>query len=304
MQVTQLKIDNNPFAKGFRDTGAGRREKKRHQLNETNNQVNNLPIRSQISNAESSRSRNCVTSSIYNESDIEDDDEDENSNNSSTEYNEPFKKRSRNECLSLVNVSNSYKSNVENHNQQNNNFQNVKPISLIQLNPTVECTKYISNINSKYFNDTLLKSQLQFATAIATQSKPFLCIPGFLSSLFNSSRENNQLIQSTSMLNSTNTLLSTNNISKNIELFSLIKNYSKDIFDMQNFFNQKSNIQQLTETNIDCKNKNNEDDISFLSNNSKMNKKIKSEEIIFNTSAEKIKKTTKINGFDVKSILK
>ncbi|KAI6233651.1 hypothetical protein M3Y99_00879100 [Aphelenchoides fujianensis] len=29
-KVTQLKIDNNPFAKGFRDTGAGRREKKRH----------------------------------------------------------------------------------------------------------------------------------------------------------------------------------------------------------------------------------------------------------------------------------
>ncbi|KRX96863.1 Optomotor-blind protein [Trichinella pseudospiralis] len=28
-QITQLKIDNNPFAKGFRDTGAGKREKKR-----------------------------------------------------------------------------------------------------------------------------------------------------------------------------------------------------------------------------------------------------------------------------------
>jgi hypothetical protein len=28
MQITQLKIDNNPFAKGFRDTGAGKREKK------------------------------------------------------------------------------------------------------------------------------------------------------------------------------------------------------------------------------------------------------------------------------------
>lgn len=27
-QITQLKIDNNPFAKGFRDTGAGKREKK------------------------------------------------------------------------------------------------------------------------------------------------------------------------------------------------------------------------------------------------------------------------------------
>uniref|UniRef100_A0AC34RF74 T-box domain-containing protein n=1 Tax=Panagrolaimus sp. JU765 TaxID=591449 RepID=A0AC34RF74_9BILA len=29
-KVTQLKIDHNPFAKGFRDTGAGKREKKRH----------------------------------------------------------------------------------------------------------------------------------------------------------------------------------------------------------------------------------------------------------------------------------
>ena len=28
-QITDLKIDNNPFAKGFRDSGAGKREKKR-----------------------------------------------------------------------------------------------------------------------------------------------------------------------------------------------------------------------------------------------------------------------------------
>lgn len=28
LQITQLKIDNNPFAKGFRDSGAGKREKK------------------------------------------------------------------------------------------------------------------------------------------------------------------------------------------------------------------------------------------------------------------------------------
>ncbi|XP_059149051.1 T-box transcription factor TBX3-like [Physella acuta] len=27
-KITQLKIDNNPFAKGFRDTGGGKREKK------------------------------------------------------------------------------------------------------------------------------------------------------------------------------------------------------------------------------------------------------------------------------------
>ncbi|KAG5673334.1 hypothetical protein PVAND_003393 [Polypedilum vanderplanki] len=31
-KITQLKIDNNPFAKGFRDTGAGKREKNRQTL--------------------------------------------------------------------------------------------------------------------------------------------------------------------------------------------------------------------------------------------------------------------------------
>ncbi|MFH4983076.1 hypothetical protein AB6A40_009785 [Gnathostoma spinigerum] len=37
-KVTQLKIDNNPFAKGFRDAGAGKREKKRlmSKMNECN----------------------------------------------------------------------------------------------------------------------------------------------------------------------------------------------------------------------------------------------------------------------------
>ena len=28
LQITQLKIDHNPFAKGFRDTGAGKSQKK------------------------------------------------------------------------------------------------------------------------------------------------------------------------------------------------------------------------------------------------------------------------------------
>ncbi|XP_019941050.2 T-box transcription factor TBX2b-like [Paralichthys olivaceus] len=32
-KITQLKIDNNPFAKGFRDTGNGKREKRNNQLN-------------------------------------------------------------------------------------------------------------------------------------------------------------------------------------------------------------------------------------------------------------------------------
>ncbi|KAH7694149.1 t-box transcription factor tbx2, partial [Aphelenchoides avenae] len=38
-KVTQLKIDNNPFAKGFRDTGAGKREKKRHLLSSSDNRL-------------------------------------------------------------------------------------------------------------------------------------------------------------------------------------------------------------------------------------------------------------------------
>ncbi|XP_051967727.1 T-box transcription factor TBX3 [Xyrauchen texanus] len=33
-KITQLKIDNNPFAKGFRDTGNGRREKRKKMLNQ------------------------------------------------------------------------------------------------------------------------------------------------------------------------------------------------------------------------------------------------------------------------------
>jgi len=28
LQITRLKIDNNPFAKGFRDTGAARKDKR------------------------------------------------------------------------------------------------------------------------------------------------------------------------------------------------------------------------------------------------------------------------------------
>jgi hypothetical protein len=34
VQITQLKIDHNPFAKGFRDNGQGKREKKRIMLND------------------------------------------------------------------------------------------------------------------------------------------------------------------------------------------------------------------------------------------------------------------------------
>ncbi|KAM7310430.1 T-box protein 2-like isoform X1 [Ixodes scapularis] len=44
-KITQLKIDNNPFAKGFRDTGAGRREKKR--LGEPSHPLGGDPSRSQ-----------------------------------------------------------------------------------------------------------------------------------------------------------------------------------------------------------------------------------------------------------------
>ena len=31
-KITQLKIDHNPFAKGFRDSGSGKRETKRYAL--------------------------------------------------------------------------------------------------------------------------------------------------------------------------------------------------------------------------------------------------------------------------------
>ncbi|VUZ38949.1 unnamed protein product [Hymenolepis diminuta] len=43
-QITQLKIDHNPFAKGFRDNGSGRREKKRQRLQQLPplNSVDNL----------------------------------------------------------------------------------------------------------------------------------------------------------------------------------------------------------------------------------------------------------------------
>ncbi|KAF7636895.1 hypothetical protein Mgra_00003634 [Meloidogyne graminicola] len=41
-QITELKIDNNPFAKGFRDCGAGKREKKRLATNRTS--TNNIQI--------------------------------------------------------------------------------------------------------------------------------------------------------------------------------------------------------------------------------------------------------------------
>ncbi|XP_045171884.2 T-box transcription factor TBX2-like isoform X2 [Mercenaria mercenaria] len=40
-KITQLKIDHNPFAKGFRDTGSGRREKKRLMLQSHHQQQQN-----------------------------------------------------------------------------------------------------------------------------------------------------------------------------------------------------------------------------------------------------------------------
>uniref|UniRef100_A0A1W7R9H1 T-box transcription factor TBX3 n=1 Tax=Hadrurus spadix TaxID=141984 RepID=A0A1W7R9H1_9SCOR len=42
-KITQLKIDYNPFAKGFRDTGAGKREKKRQSLLLSQQQQQPLP---------------------------------------------------------------------------------------------------------------------------------------------------------------------------------------------------------------------------------------------------------------------
>jgi hypothetical protein len=48
LQITDLKIDNNPFAKGFRDSGAGKREKKRQLSHHRLGSQNGLSSSSQI----------------------------------------------------------------------------------------------------------------------------------------------------------------------------------------------------------------------------------------------------------------
>ncbi|XP_054711983.1 optomotor-blind protein-like isoform X2 [Uloborus diversus] len=55
-KITQLKIDNNPFAKGFRDTGAGKREKKRQAmlLNQQQGQSPHTPQHSHLPSSASS----------------------------------------------------------------------------------------------------------------------------------------------------------------------------------------------------------------------------------------------------------
>lgn len=144
---------------------------------------------------------------------------------------------------------------------------------------------------------------------IAAQAKPSLYMPSFLSSIFESSRENNQLSQSTSVLNSLDTSISTNNQSTNLELFPLIKNCSRDIF-AKNFFTQKSSIQQLTETDFNNVNKS-RDNLTLMTSISVLNSKTDknwTEENMFKSntkvSSENIKKTNKITSFDVKSILR
>ncbi|XP_012944046.1 uncharacterized protein LOC101856295 [Aplysia californica] len=68
-KITQLKIDNNPFAKGFRDTGGGKREKKRLSMQNSTSDCSPSKIsrhedsaRLSLSHSEGSDSRGLLTS--------------------------------------------------------------------------------------------------------------------------------------------------------------------------------------------------------------------------------------------------
>lgn len=63
-KITQLKIDNNPFAKGFRDTGGGRREKKK------------LMQQQQQRDSDDERDRNILSRDVDASDDDMDDDDD------------------------------------------------------------------------------------------------------------------------------------------------------------------------------------------------------------------------------------
>nr|CAD2181126.1 unnamed protein product [Meloidogyne enterolobii] len=68
-QITDLKIDNNPFAKGFRDSGAGKREKKRLAIHRTNSSSNSALQIARILSGNN-------TSNLNSEDDSDDDFED------------------------------------------------------------------------------------------------------------------------------------------------------------------------------------------------------------------------------------
>lgn len=266
---------------------------------------------------------------IYNDSDPEEDDEDDDSNNSSTEYNEPFKKRCRNESLSLVNVSTSYKPpHFENViNQQKSTFQNLESTSITQLNSSLQCTKYGTNVDTKNANNIFLRSQIQFATTaamIAAQTKTSPYIPSFLSSIFGPSRENSLISPSTSVIDSLDSL--TSNMSANFGSLPLPRILPIDMLAMQNFFAQKSNNQkqqtECTEKNTNISSKNSKEITNTNSNlfslitstsikndakNSDTTEKKNWNTNIIETkkvSPENIKKTKKLSSFDVNSILR
>nr|CAD2172969.1 unnamed protein product [Meloidogyne enterolobii] len=67
--ITDLKIDNNPFAKGFRDSGAGKREKKRLAIHRTNSSSNSALQIARILSGNN-------TSNLNSEDDSDDDFED------------------------------------------------------------------------------------------------------------------------------------------------------------------------------------------------------------------------------------
>ncbi|KAL5112490.1 T-box transcription factor TBX2-B [Taenia crassiceps] len=67
--ITQLKIDHNPFAKGFRDTGGGRREKKR-QIGKT--RLHSPPCGFYCSTTDKVKSITHSTNSCYSDSEVDD----------------------------------------------------------------------------------------------------------------------------------------------------------------------------------------------------------------------------------------
>ncbi|XP_028278004.1 T-box transcription factor TBX3-like [Parambassis ranga] len=64
-KITQLKIDNNPFAKGFRDTGNGRREKRNKQLNVSSLQDNQSKTDQDCTDSDDSCEQPSTSKSFY-----------------------------------------------------------------------------------------------------------------------------------------------------------------------------------------------------------------------------------------------
>ncbi|XP_051542802.1 T-box transcription factor TBX3-like [Myxocyprinus asiaticus] len=104
-KVTQLKIDNNPFAKGFRETGNGRREKRKQTLHQRCEEVEpkKIIVLSEDSSFDQSSSNYLIhelnvvtsTSTDSNESDLDGDGEEKESNGDGKNSVSPDKQNSR-----------------------------------------------------------------------------------------------------------------------------------------------------------------------------------------------------------------